>query len=184
MLEKIKKWLWTRKVKQDERLVQRQLLNKSLTEADQVGLLAYVENEEQLHKVEHYMHHLQDNGKEVHLLAFTPGKEVPHYFMPRLSVDIIPRKMVNWFRIPQGKVVKSFQLKKFDLLIDLCMKHHHENLYIAATSNASMRVGLYGDNMLKYYDFMLSGNKNKKYSFEQYTQEIEKYLNQLKSIKT
>ncbi|MGM0647670.1 MAG: DUF6913 domain-containing protein [Bacteroidota bacterium] len=155
-----------------------------MSEACQIGLLAYVENEEQLHKVEHYMHHLQSLGKEVHLLLFVPGKEAPHYIMPRLSVDIVPRKMVNWFGIPQGKVVKSFQQKKFDLLIDLCMEHHKENLYIAITSNASMRVGLYGDNMLKYYDFMLSGSKNKIRSFEQYTQEIEKYLNQLKTNKS
>lgn len=178
MFEKIKNWFWKRKLEQEVKTVSRQLLNTRLEEARNIGLLAYVPDEKKLQQVEQYLHKLQKDNKEVSLLTVIPQKEVPHYCMPKLSVDYIPRKMVNWFGIPQGKAVRDFQQKKFDILIDLCLQPQKEILYVVATSSANMRVGLYREDMVKHYDFMITVPEEKK-SLDNYINEVEKYLNQI-----
>ncbi|MCF8331988.1 MAG: hypothetical protein K9H84_06015 [Bacteroidales bacterium] len=178
MFEKIKNWFWKRKLEQDVKSVNRQLLNTRLEDAKSIGLLACIPDEKKLQQAEQYLHKLQKANKEVNLLAFIPQKEVPHYCMPKLSVDYIPRKMVNWFGIPQGKPIKDFQQKKFDILIDLCLERQKVVLYVVATSSANMRVGLYRDDMVKHYDFMISGSEQKE-SMDNYIIEVEKYLNQI-----
>ncbi len=173
--------MWKRRLAQEEKLVSRRLSNTDFSAAKKIGLVAYVDNEDSQKKLEEYMHKLQQQGKEVYMLAFVAGREVPHYCMPKLSVDYVPGKSINWYNVPQGKAVKEFRQKPFDLLIDLCLDHRPENLFVAATSNASMKVGPYGENMIRYYDFMIFSNFSGQNALEQYLRSVEKYLGQLKS---
>lgn len=171
--------MWHRKLAQDERQVKRTLTNKNFNKAKHIGLLAYIHDEEHLKKVEDFLHHLQSLNKEVSMLAFVPHKEVPHYCMPKLSVDFIPKKNLNWYNIPNGKQIRDFQNKNFDVLIDLCLRHRKEVLYVAATSAASMRVGLFDQDLVRYYDFMISSSSGNRKNIDKYISEVEKYLNQI-----
>lgn len=179
MLEGIKKWMWKRRLSQEEKQVKRRLASKTFSNARKIGLMGFVENEEDQKKLEEYMHKLQNQGKEVYMLVFTASREVPHFCMPKLSVDYVPAKLVNWYQVPQGKAVKEFRQKPFDILIDLCLVHRPEHLFVSATSAASMKIGLYGKSMVRYYDFMISTKPSGHNAFEQYVRSIEKYLSQI-----
>lgn len=171
--------MWRRKLAQDERQVKRTLSNKSFNNAKRIGLVAYIHDEEHLKRVEDFLHHLQRKNKEVNLLAFVPQKEVPHYCMPKLSVDYVPKKNINWYGIPHGKSIRDFQNRDFDVLIDLCLEHRKEVLYIAATSAASMRVGLFEEGLVRFYDFMISSTSDNRNNIDKYISEVEKYLYQI-----
>lgn len=179
MIERIKTWLWKRRLKQDEKQVSRKLASVNIENAKHIGLIAYINDEKHLKAIEDYAQKLKDQGKNVDLIVFTPEKEVPHYCMPKIHEVFVPQKMVNWYKIPAGKPVKSFQQKHFDILIDLCLEHYKETLYMVATSSATMRVGLYDEKWVKYYDLMISDNDNDKINLMSYIQEVEKYLNQI-----
>lgn len=147
-----------------------------------IGLVAYIYDEDYLKKIEAYMHLLQKQGKYVHLIGIIKNKQLPPYVIPKLSVDIIPNKMMSWCRIPRGNQVKNFQHKPFDLLIDLCFEHRKETLYLTATSSASLKVGAYEQHAEPYYDLMLSTGAHQKETLEQFTREVEEYLNQINPI--
>ncbi|MFO8055385.1 MAG: hypothetical protein R6U19_09530 [Bacteroidales bacterium] len=179
VLKIIKNWLYKRKLTKDEKLVTRHYTNPDFSGAVKIGLLGFARNEEHLKKLEAYMHKLQQEGKEVNMLLFFPHKEIPHFCMPRLSVDFVPKKMLNWYSIPQGKKIRDFQRKPFDLLIDLCLEPRKETLYVVATSKASMKVGLYKEERVKYYDFMLSCKNADSRNLDNYIREVEKYLKKI-----
>ncbi len=48
----------------------------------------------------------------------------------------------NWFGLPQERYLKNFQEAEIDLVIDLNPKHDNLCAYIAAWSNAPMRLSL------------------------------------------
>ncbi|MFW6019733.1 MAG: DUF6913 domain-containing protein [Bacteroidales bacterium] len=182
MVEWIKTWLWKRRLQKDEKQVNRKLATVTLDGAKHIGLVVYLYDEEQLKTIEDYVHNLKGRGKDIYLIVFTPGKEAPNYCMPKLYLDFVTKKMVNWFSIPYGKAIKSFQQNHFDIVIDLSLEHHKEILYLMATSRASMRVGLYHEAWTKYYDLMLSKKVNQKPDLKRYISELEKYLNQINTV--
>ncbi len=176
----IEKWLYARKLTRDARRVERILTNRSFSCTSQVGIMGFINNEEDLQQLEGYMHRLQKEGKEVHMLLFTSQKSPPHYYMPRLSVDFVTRKMVNWYNIPAGEAVWSFRNKPFHVLIDLCPGFRKDMLYVAATSKASLKVGSYHTLREPYYDLMLSLDHRYEENLQTYIREIEKYLHKIK----
>jgi len=64
-----------------------------------------------------------------------------------VSVSTFERKSFrksdgNWFGLPQERYLKNFQEAEIDLVIDLNPKHDNLCAYIAAWSNAPMRLSL------------------------------------------
>jgi len=182
MFEWIKTWLWKHRLKKDERQVNRKLKTVSLDNAKSIGIIASINDEEDLKTIEGFVHKLKNHEKDISLSVFTPGKEIPNYCIPKLYVDFVPQKMINWFGIPTGKAIRSFQQKDFDIVIDLCREHKKETLYMMATSRASMRVGRYNEKWTTYYDLMLSETDNDKKNLKHYISELEKYLNQINAV--
>lgn len=171
--------MWKQRLNQDHKQVSRELVNKEFSRISNIGLVAFIYDEKYLKSLEAYMHELQEKGKNVHIIGIVPDQQTPQYVIPKLSLDIIPRKMLNWYHIPQGKQVRDFQAKPFDLLIDLCFEHRKETLYITATSKASLKVGAYSKFAEPYYDFMLSTQKQEQETLTSFTSKAEEYLNQI-----
>mgnify|MGYP000653869619 CR=1 FL=1 len=182
MIEWIKTWLWKHRLKKDASQVNRKLKTVSLDNAKSIGMIASIYDEEGLKTIEDFAYKLKKQGKDIRLIVFAPGKEVPNYCIPKLYVDFITKKMVNWFGIPDGKAIQSFQQKDFDMVIDFCGEHRKETLYMMATSRASMRVGRYNEKWTTYYDLMLTEKESDEKKLKRYISELEKYLNQINTV--
>lgn len=176
----LENWFYRRKLAKDARKAQRTLTNCDFSYATQVGIMGFFKNEEDLLHLEAYMHKLQKEGKEVHMLLFTSEKKPPHYYMPKLSVDFVTRKMVNWYNIPASEEVCAFRNKPFHVLLDLCPDFRKDMLYVAATSRASLKVGSYHPQREPYFDLMLSLNQEYSKDLQRMIREVEKYLHEIK----
>jgi hypothetical protein len=151
--------------------------NSSLSTAKSIGLLYYLADEATYNTVEAFVQSLIEKKKKVRLICYTDAKIVPHYFIPKLTQDIVTRKDLNWFRKPAKGFVKEFIGEKFDLLLDLSLLDSFPLQYIAALSKASLKVGRFDEEHTEYYDLMIdtSGVTGP----DEFITQIDHYLNML-----
>lgn len=151
--------------------------NSSLSTAKSIGLLYYLADEAAYNTVEAFVQSLNEKQKKVRLICYSDAKIVPHYFIPKLTQDIVTRKDLNWFRKPAKGFVKEFIGEKFDLLLDLSLSSYFPLQYIAALSKASLKVGRFDEAHTDYYDLMIDTSGVT--GLEGFITQIDHYLNML-----
>ncbi len=155
----------------------RQRKNCRISDAKSIGLLYYLADEATYNTVETFVKSLNEQQKKVRLICYTNTKNIPHYFIPKLSQDIITKKDLDWSQKPTNGFVKEFMGEKFDLLLDLSMADYFPLQYIAALSAASLKVGQYEETHTAYYDVMIKTSELT--SLDEYILQIDHYLNML-----
>jgi len=151
--------------------------NNSLSTAKSIGLLYYLADESVYITIEALIKSLNEKQKKVRLICYTDAKIVPHYFIPKLSQDIITVKDLNWFRKPTKGFVQEFIGEKFDLLLDLSLFDYFPLKYIAALSEASLKVGRFDEAHTDYYDLMI--HTSNVTGLGEFITQIDHYLNML-----
>jgi hypothetical protein len=151
--------------------------NYSLSTAKSIGLLYYIADEDTYNTIEAFVQSLNEKQKKVRLICYTDSKIVPHYFIPKLTQDIITVKDLNWFRKPAKGFVKEFIGEKFDLLLDLSLFDYFPLQYIAALSEASLKVGRFDEVHTDYYDLMI--HTTGVTGLDEFILQIDHYLNML-----
>lgn len=151
--------------------------NSSISAAKSIGLLYYLADEAAYNTIEAFIQALNEKQKKVRLICYTDLKIVPHYFIPKLTQDIITVKDLNWFRKPAKGFVQEFIAEKFDLLIDLSMFDYFPLQYIAALSEASLKVGRFDEAHTEYYDLMIDTSGVT--GLDEFISQIDHYLNML-----
>jgi hypothetical protein len=92
---------------------------------------------------------------KVRVVCYTDLKIIPHYFIPKISQDIITAKDVNWRFQPQKPFIKEFIATEYDILIDLSLGDYLPLLYCSALSQAGLKVGRYQEDHQLFYDLMI-----------------------------
>lgn len=156
---------------------QRLKKNNSLSTAKSIGLLYYLADEVVYNIIESFVQSLNGKQKKVRLICYTDSKTVPHYFIPKLSQDIITVKDLNWFRKPAKGFVQEFIGEKFDVLLDLSLSDYFPLQYIASLSEASLKVGRFDEAHMDYYDLMI--HTSGVTGLEEFILQIDHYLNML-----
>lgn len=151
--------------------------NNSISTAKSIGLLYYLSDEAAYHIVETFIQSLNEKQKKVRLICYTASKTVPHYFIPKLSQDIITAKDLNWFRKPAKGFVQEFIGDTFDLLLDLSLFDCFPLQYIAALSEASLKVGRFAEAHTDYYDLMI--HTSGVTGLDEFITQINHYLNMI-----
>ena len=151
--------------------------NNSLSTARSIGLLYYIADEAVYKTVEAFIQSLNEKQKKVRVICYTDTKRVPHYFIPKLTQDIITRKDLNWYRKPTKGFVQEFIGEKFDLLLDLSLSDYFPLKYIAALSEASLKVGRFNEDHTDYYDLMIQTSGVA--GLDEFIIQIDHYLNML-----
>lgn len=116
-----------------------------------------------------YASNLKKRGKKVRLLGFFDNKlDNPNFTFPHFN-----RKNIDWAQRPTGEEVEAFLKQPFDIFINLATKTNLQTEYIAALTNAPLRVGPYTD-QTACYELMidLAGAK----TLEAFIEEMERIL--------
>jgi len=126
-----------------------------LVNARTVALLYYLPDEATYKIMESILGRLYELNLKVRVVSYTDQKFYPHYFIPKISQDIITGKDVNWRLQPQKPFIEEFINTEYDILIDLSLEDHQPLLYCAALSKAGLKVGRFQEDHELYYDLMI-----------------------------
>jgi len=128
---------------------------KNLNNARTLALLYYLPDETTYKSVETILARFIDLNLKVSVVCFTDLKVFPHYFIPKISQDIITTKDVNWRFQPKNAFFKEFIDIEYDILIDLSLAEYLPLLYCSALSKAGLKVGRYQEEHQLFYDLMI-----------------------------
>lgn len=155
LINNIRQKLARRALLQEHQKLRRQRRSTNLDDARTVGLLYYLPDEDTYKQVEELIKLLSDNNLKVRVACFTENKIQPHYFIPKLSQDILIPKDISWLGKPEKAFVADFIAEEFDILIDLSLEEHFPLLYLAAMSKAAMKIGRFDESHQQFYDMMI-----------------------------
>jgi hypothetical protein len=127
----------------------------NLDSARTVALLYYIADEATYKLVESLLSRFTEMNLKVRVVCYTDLKIIPHYFIPKISQDIITAKDVNWRFQPQKPFVKEFIATEYDILIDLSLGDYLPLLYCSALSQAGLKVGRFQEDHQLFYDLMI-----------------------------
>ncbi len=149
----------------------------NLDSARTLALLYYLPDEATYKIVESILSRLADINLKVRVVCYTDLKIIPHYFIPKISQDIITAKDINWRIQPQKPFVKEFINTEFDILIDLSLTDHLPLLYCAALSKARLKAGRFQEDHQLFYDLMIHAGPEE--TIESFAGQIIHYLSRI-----
>jgi hypothetical protein len=175
LVEQFKFFLTKKTLAEQPKPIKRQL--SSFKAAQWIGILYDATSPERCEKIQAFAKQLEDTGKQVTLLGFINEKKQNI----DVSFDYFCKNNLTWTGTPQGKLVENFLTKSYDLLYILHPKSTLAFEYIAALTDAALKVGP----CAKYfdaYDFMLEANKQT--TIEDFMVQAQQYCQLLKSTNT
>lgn len=150
---------------------------KNLESAKTVALLYYLPDEATYKTVETIISKLTEFNLKVRVVCYTDLKIIPHYFIPKISQDIITAKDVTWRYQPKKPFVKEFIITEYDLLIDLSLDNYLPLLYCAALSKAGLKVGRFQEDHQLFYDLMIHSSPDE--TIDSFAGQVIHYLSRI-----
>ncbi len=157
--------------------IERERIQINLDSARTLALLYYLPDEATYKTVESLLSRLTDINLKVRVVCYTDLKIIPHYFIPKISQDIITAKDINWRIQPQKPFVKEFINTEFDILIDLSLTDHLPLLYCAALSKARLKAGRFQEDHQLFYDLLIHAGPEE--TIESFAGQIIHYLSRI-----
>jgi len=149
----------------------------NLDSARTVALLYYLSDEAMYKTMESILSRLNDLNLKVRVVAYTDQKFYPHYFIPKISQDIITGKEVNWRYQPQKPFFEEFINTEYDILIDLSLDDHLPLLYCAALSKSGLKVGRFQEDHQEFYDLMIHAGPDE--TVDSFATQVIHYLSRI-----
>lgn len=149
----------------------------NLDSAQTAVVLYQVEDEAIYKTAEAIISKLNDFNLKVRVVAFTSQKIIPHYFIPKITQDILTSKDVNWRYHPTKAFFKDLINTEFDILIDLTLTENYPLLYCAALSRAGLKAGRYQENNQVFYDLLIHTKAEE--TLESFAEQMIHYLSRI-----
>ena len=175
LLDRIKEWLGRRALLQ-EAMPDRRPLAKNLADCTRIGIV-YLASDEQAHThVRNYVKRIKEEVGQhrIMVVGYHEAKDLPAFLHPKLHFDAFTQKDLNWYRIPQGNLVKNFLAEEHDVLIDLTLEDRLPLQYLVAKSRARFKVGRLSDTNKRFLDMMIDTAGSN--SLSQFIVNVDKYL--------
>lgn len=157
--------------------VNRTIKQVNLNTATSIALLYYLPDEETYKKAEEIIAQLSARNLKTRVVCYSPLKFDPHYFIPKITQDIINNKNLNFRFQPDKAFVNEFVQTEFDILIDLSLSDQLPLLYLATMSRAGLKIGRFDENHKNIYDLMIHQKEDE--TIESFAKQIFHYLNQI-----
>lgn len=175
------------RIRAGKRILKKELAKKinrsgkvtNLNQANSVALLYKITSEESLQHLQKFAKYLKSEFgiKKIFMLGYWDDpKNEPEYLQAKIDFDFFSKKELNWFGIPNGSKIRNFLNEDFDILIDLNNYYNVPLRYIIVKSRAKLKVGRNHIENEPFFDLLIANNK---VSFEEYCNELIKYLTML-----
>jgi hypothetical protein len=129
----------------------------SFEKAKRIGILFDATNPDNAAVISSYRDSLKSKGKQVEILAYINDKEdhdQSSYF------NYFNKRQLTWSLEPKSNEIEQFMTTPFDILLGLHIEGVQPLEYIAALSNAHLRVGQYREGKEYCYDLIIDTPKN------------------------
>ncbi|MFP4288243.1 MAG: DUF6913 domain-containing protein [Bacteroidota bacterium] len=119
------------------------------------GILYDASSEENYKRITLLVKDLQHDQKKVKTLGFVNQKKMPEYSFPKLTFEFCNKKAFALNYHPQAQGVKDFLSQKYDVIIDLSNTDFFHLKFVAALSDAPLKVGRFDKKYVDLFDVML-----------------------------
>lgn len=140
------------------RNTKREMLNIDL--AKKVGIIFNATKTNDVITVTQFTDKLKKENKEVYILGYQDRK-----LKEETDSRLFDNKNVNWYGLPNDEKINEFQRKNLDILICAFEEECLPLEYIAATSKAKFRVGVFSKSKTNYFELMINIKKEQGLSF-------------------
>jgi len=123
----------------------------NLTDAKTIGIVYDSTKPDNDIVIAKFAEQMRANGKSVELLGYINDPKVDS----KADVTIFNKKALSWTGVPNSDKVKAFTDKKFDLLLAPFITNNAPLEFVAATSKAKWRLGVYTKGKTDLYDMMV-----------------------------
>lgn len=123
----------------------------NFNKAKRIGILFDATDPSNEAVVNRYKQNLQNNGKQVDMLAYVDDKQEHDTTL----FKYFNRKNLSWTLQPTGTIVEQFMQTPFDILLNLHIDTVPPLEYVSALSKAQLRVGQFRDSKEYCYDLMI-----------------------------
>ncbi len=179
-LDNIRVRLWNRKIKALVRHSKRERAMVGLDKAKNVGIYYFQENEAQYNSVKALVDELTGRNISVVVLAYCPDKVKPAYIWENPHFGMFSKTDLGFDNVPHNHFVDIFVNQKFDILFDLSVVDHYQNVYVSTRSRAKFKIGHSNFNNYNIFDLIVSTNE--KVSLDEHIKDVLHYLNNFNSV--
>ncbi len=145
----------------------------NLHDAKTIGIVYNSTNPDNDIIITKFTEHLRTEGKTVDILGFVDDKKIDH----KADVLIFNTKNLSWNRTPDDERVEKFAAKNFDLLFAAFTEENFPLEYVARTSKAKWRLGIFDEKKTDYYDMMI--NMSGKSDLQHFLNQSTHFLNKI-----
>lgn len=151
MLDFIKDKIFNRYIKSKNYGQKKHRKTQNWKEIKTIGFLIDGSDPIQLRLLLNRLYEYTAQGKKIEFLGYV--KKFPPF--EEENIKWITRRDLSWSGIPKPQSIKEFIEKEFDVLINTHIKSARPLEFIAACSNAKLRIGVYAEKNTPCYDFMM-----------------------------
>ena len=132
---------------------------RNLAQSRNIGILFEVRSKEDLDTVRTFVSQIKERNRKITALGYVTTKELLQTLKSDNEFDFISKTDFNWYYKPEKYVIKNFMSDGMDLLIDLSLKKNPALLYVAAFTEAKMKVARFDEKQKEYFDLMIDIGK-------------------------
>ena len=178
ILDKVKFVLGHALLKKEGHAIHRERTDPDIHHASSIGILYDATDREEFELVREFFKDLRESRKKAVSLGYIDHKETLSFHpLARPEADYFFKSQLNWYEKPNCSVVHHFIQEPFDMLILLTTKDNYALDYIAATSQAGLKIGRAESAVSWAFDMTFFMDKNADLKSFAYT--IIHYLSQL-----
>lgn len=172
MLESIRIAFYRKSLRKTLAMQKRRRRSHNLVSAKTIGILFDATAEKNRREIMEYAHSLEEKGKKVRLFGYFSTNQPPegHPF------GFFHKKEINWFGIPNSEKAIAFAEEKPDLLIYLNREACKPLEWLAAASQASMKIGFATDDP-NDFDLLLETPEDKGIGY--FIEQLHLYLDKI-----
>lgn len=177
MIEKLKSTYANFHLKKDASKVERTRKDPDIHKNASIGILYDATDKDNFEVVREFFRDLRSHEKNPVSLGYIDYKEVTFHPLARPESDYFFKDQLNWMKKPSGPVVDNFIKEPFDILINLTLEDFHPLDYIAAVSQAGLKIGRANSAVSFCYD--LTFHLDKEADIKSFAYTIIHYLSKI-----
>ncbi len=156
IIDSIRNKLALSKIRQDAERAPRDKQVFNLDAAKTIGIAFQFTGPEDFELLKKYVLYLRELKKKVKVIGYYEGKTEPAVQYSKVDYDFVNEKSFTWWGKPSDHIVTNFVEEPYDIFIDLNFKENTALRYIAFTSIAHFKIGLYKEDEETPFDMLIS----------------------------
>lgn len=150
----------------------RRRIPHTIESARSIGVLFDAGTDTARREVKDFLAELEQSGKKVRSLGYFNQKQAPE----SPGFDSFSLKNASWAGVPNGENAKAFTEEKLDLLLSFNPEDHAPMAWIAAASQAGMKIG---SPSRRQHDFDMQLETPEGKGFRYFIEQLRVYLDKI-----